>query len=369
MKRTAFMTLAACLLWTAPPAMAQESGDNPAENPELWSPHVRPELWENIQDSVYRLRVLPRNDTITLSGADTVPRGWFSASYEYTMVYDPACRAHFLLTEWKRNGARLRLPNWQSRRIVHSHADILGFNSRTDVFPLVAGDTLSFCREFEWANPVTNRQDTNNYFAADTLDFAVELVRRSDSTRIALLDSMGVLANTAPAAPVIYGMRPLIAKVSYVVPSSIAGDSAFMRLRLYARGSGQYHFVRRDGVTIGFSQSLNDPRTLNYLAIFGKVFTKTTVNGLEAAPQSPARLTVTAGGAAREITVAFSCAPDGGETAVAVYDITGRLIFSPYTSPASSGERTLVHRIPGGGVYFVALYHNGKLVRTQKVTL
>ncbi|MBS1912369.1 MAG: hypothetical protein JST22_10315 [Bacteroidetes bacterium] len=362
----AAMVLAGAAAWGQPSTVPD--GD-PWAHPELWGPAVRPDLWVEIQDSVYRLRVIPHNDTIALSNPDTMPRRWYSAAYEYTMVYDPLGRTNYMFTECRRNGERIHLEHWQSRRIVHTADDVLGFNSRTAAFPLVPGDTITFCRELKWVNPTTRIRDTNNYYSLDTLDFAVELVGARDSLRRALLDSIGVLAQPEPGAPVIYGMRPLMAKVAYVVPASMPGDSAFVRVRVYARGDGAYNFVRRDAVTIGFEDLLNLPSTINYLNIYSRVFSKLRLENQGVPHPSDARLAVIQSHGTTNAEIRFSSNPDGGETSLAVYDITGHLIFSPYSSTESSGEQHVQYHFPAHGTYVIALYHNGTLVKTSNVNI
>ncbi len=363
------LVLACALCMLAGPPIARAQSDSGYQT--MPRPADRPDLWEEVQDGVYQFRLYGGGDD-PLAGKDTIPRSWFSAAYFYEMVYDPDCRVRYTVTEFKRNGARVKLLHWKDRQVYHVDAWTLSYNSRTVTIPVVPGDTLSCFREFMWYNPGTHSQDTANYAAADTLDFSIELVSATTNQRLALLDTLGCLANASPGAPVMYGMRPIMANVDYIVPSSLGSDSAFLRVLLYPRGSGKYHFMREDRTTVGWSNRLTKPNVQSYLRLFSHVFGKEQIDPeiYQGQSDESTQLTVvTHVGNMRDVDVVFTSAPDGGETSLAIYDANGTLVFAPYVTPRAIGRQQVHHRFESGGAYIVVLYHDGRVVRTSKITV
>ncbi len=315
--------------------------------------------YATVQDTLHLLRIF---------GGDTVPASHFAPSYHYEMVYDSISHTNYMFTECRRNGENIKLLHWEYNRLVHGPAEYLTYNSRTADFPIQPGDTLSFYRELRWYNPLTRRQDTNNYYALDTLDFSVHLIRTSDGEPIMLLDSIGVLPRLPIGAPAVYGARPLMAVVRYVVPAGIVADSAFIGVTARTRGSGRYDFTRLDLVTIGVSERLKDAYYQEYLNIYGRVYGKRNVDELATATgRADSRLVVRPDGSS--VHIRFAPAPDGGLTAVAIYDASGTLIFYPYNGRTSEPETTVSYRLPGSGVYFVLLQHDGRIIQTEKITI
>ncbi len=308
---------------------------------------------------------------VTVQDGEPFPGSWVAPSYEYLMTYDPASRTEFTFTECKKNGELLKLLSWNDNRVVHAPAELMSFNSRTANFQVHAGDTISFYREMLWYNPATSRQDTNNYYALDTLEMIVYLVSAGDGRPLAQLDSLGILPRITPGMPAIYGSRPLMALVSYAVPDALHGDSVLVGVTVRARGSGPYHFMRRDGVTIGLSERLKDPRFQEYLAALGPMYARRSIGELmEASGGEAAVLRVAAvPGSPRELRITFNGPGDGGQTALAVYDESGSLLFSPFSSRTGPAELQSTYRAPSGGAYFVTLSHNGRIVRTNKIII
>lgn len=328
---------------------------------QMPDPVTHPELWVNIgQDSLLDCLVL---DT------DTVPATAVTASYQFGMIYDSTSRTDYLFTEARRNGVRVPLLHWQRNRMVHMDADVMSYNSRTANFLLLAGDTLSFYRELEWYTLMTREQSPTNYYALDTLAYSIELVRASDGAVLALLDSLGIMPNTTPGAPIIHGTRPIMAQVKYKVPGVMAGDSAFIGIRLYAHGGGTYNFIRYDNVTVGVSNRLAKANWINYLSTFGFGLgtAKRSVDFLTGPTVGDGMLEVIprAGGIS---TIRFGV-PEGGVATVAVYDAAGQLVFYPYAGPAFERLTSLEYRFPQRGVYIVALLHDGRLVKSAKLTI
>lgn len=323
-----------------------------------------PELYDMLQDS---------SIVFLASDGDTLPKGSVSPSYSYVILYDSICATMYMLAEWKRNGKLLYLPKWKDGRRVTAHQDLLSFNSQTDTFTCRTGDTLSFYRELEWRDPRTSRQDTNNYYALDSLNYSIELVRLEDSTRLALLDSIGIRANPTMGRPRIHGVQPILGLITYKVPPAFDGVKAFMRVRLYHYGSGAYYFTRMDDFVMGISRKLTDSSWQWYIAMFGAggSFYKTRdLENLRTVKNSSLRLDVRrVTGSSNIVSITFSSPANGGPTAIAIYDVAGRSLFYPHMTPGSSGLSTVQYTFPGSGTYFAGLLHNGQLVKTEKITI
>lgn len=78
--------------------------------------------------------------------------------------------------------------------------------------------------------------------------------------------------------PVIYGARPVIALVSYVVPGSLDGDSVLIGITLRAEGAGPHNYLRHDGITVGLSEILKKADVQEYLAAFGPMYAKRSID-------------------------------------------------------------------------------------------
>ncbi len=327
----------------------------------------RPDLWAILQDSsaVY---------LVDFDGSgDTIDANYVTPSYMFSMQYDSMMNVHYLLTEWRHNRSILYLPSWIDKRTVNARASLLSYNSTTATFTCAAGDTLSFYRELWWADPMTSLQDTNNYYAIDSLDYAVELVRASDSTRVALIDSVGILPNYTPGRPRIHAARPLYALVQYTVPAALDGERAFMRILLYHRGAGKYWFTRSDSYTMAVSKRLQSSSFQYYVELFGggdPLYKPQALSNLDnAAPTTPYLSVTLSRTQSSHATITFASAIDGGATVIGVYDANGRAIFYPFSTPASSGTQSVEYDFPKSGAYFVGLLHNGRIVVTRKVSV
>lgn len=317
--------------------------------------------WLMLQDSV---------EFLLVQNGDTTSASWVSPSYDYEMVYD-SCRTQFLFSECKKNGELVKLLSWNHGRTVHVPQELMSFNSRTANVLVHTGDTISFYRQMEWYNPATNEMLTTNYYSLDTLEMIVYLVDASNGNPLAQLDSLGVLPRTTRGAPTIYGSRPIMALVSYVVPPSLDGDSVLVGITIRAKGSGAYHFTRYDGITVGLSERLRDANYHTYLAGFGSVYAKRSLNDLmRGSGEEGALLTVSSShGSPGDIHITFNGPKDGGATAVAIYDEAGDLVFCPYNSHTNERQSATSYRIPKNGAYFVTLIHNGRIVKTQKAII
>lgn len=328
----------------------------------------QPAPWLFSQDPT--ISRLPVRKDRTISLADTT---WYKPvpGYEFEMAYDSTCHVNYLFTECTLNGLSLALAHWKEGRLAEGNAAYLTFNSHTYTFPVRAGDTIGFYRELRWYHPITQWQDTNSYFALDTLEYIVHLVRASDGAPIAQLDSTGIMARTTMGVPCVYGSRPLMALIRYVVPGSVQGDSAFIGITVRSKGIGKYNFTRLDNVTFAMSRQLDQAFYQNYLAYFSGTYSKRSVDDLAGPGDERFKLGVAAAsGSNRDITIEFE-EPKNimGRISVGVYDINGQLLYSPYTSNVGSGTQKARYRFAELGTYFVALLWNDRIVGTKKISI
>ena len=331
-------------------ARAQDDDEIPPLPP--WVVHV--------QDDVYLGRVV---------GSDTLPAGWFSAAYQFDMNYDSQCVVSYDFTECKLNGVRLYLPKWKDNRVVNAPPDILSFNSTTDTFTCRTGDSLAFYREISWVDPRTRWQTIRNFYSLDTLDYTVELIRLSDSSRVAVLDSFGVMPSPQLGTPQFHGMRPLLAMVEYVIPPELEGEKVFLRILLYHRGEGAYWFTRNDQVMVNWSARRFEPGLQKYMSLFGNGAPKYPVATLET-ERSEATLNVESMAGGSDVTITFDTSPRGGATSLGIYNLQGERIYMPYSSGDNTpGLRQIRYHFERPGVYFVALLHGGSIVRSRKITI
>ncbi len=324
---------------------------------------AHPELVVTLEDGSNYMRINARRDTI--------PAEWFCAGYDFQMFTDTTCVTEYTFTGCKRNGVRVPLEHWKNGRAVNFAAELLAYNSRSAEMTLNGGDTLSFYRELSWMDPRFNRQLLNNYRSNDTLTYVVELVNSADDTRLALLDSIGIMPCPTLGTPTIHGTRPIMAHVFWIAPSAYSGVKAFIRVRPIAMGTGDYFFTRKEVMSVGLWRRLQDPYWANYLSQWG-AYQKSIPwrSGTIAAASATARLAVRPSGAARdEVTIDFNAAPNGGPVTVVIYDMSGNVLFTPFARTESSGNYSVVHRFSASGAYVVALLHEGNVVRTEKITI
>jgi hypothetical protein len=326
----------------------------------------RPDLYVMLGDSLWLCRVTHR-------GRDTVDPDEFTQTYIFRMYNDSTSLTEYKFGETRRNGHRIELDKWSYNSTRTTASAVLSYNSRTMRFPIHGGDTLSFYRELYWYNPLMNRQLSNEYRSLDTLTYAVELVRPSTETRLALLDSIGIMPNPTPATPVVHGSRPIMAKVEYVVPSSFGTDTVIMRVIVRDRGEGDYWFDRSDQVAISLSKAILQPQWQQYLAAWGLLLWGPQVAksdlGQATAPGNSAMLNIAVVPGTRDTRITFSTSPNGAPTSVVIYDALGRAVFYPYSSRAVAPTVETYYRAEQSGIYFVGLIHDGRLVRTEKINI
>lgn len=334
------------------------------------TPQERPDLYTTLQDSML----------VYLVEGDTTDPNLMSGAFTFHMPYDSTCTTEYMFTEPWHNGRRLSLRNWIYTRKENVHENMLSFNSRTEVFLVKPGDTVSAYRELQWFNPITFQYDSTNFFSRDTLAFAIELVRASTMTRLALIDSICVLPQMPPGKPRIYGHLNTMAVARYAIPSWIGTDSVLMRIRLYARGSGEYYFTRTDHTTGDWSLGLKTPLRMADLELLRKCcWTQIPLPKPEESLRKEMRpgegtlghaiLSVRQPEAGRaDVSIELAPAPMLGELSVIIFDGQGNALTSPFSGTVNEA-RVIPHRFQTSGAYVICLVRSGEILETGKVVI
>ena len=344
MKSIQIMLAVFCLIGTCALCQAQ---DRPM-------PEERPDLWKKVQDSMWIYLV---------DGDDTTDPDFVNGSYDFAMVYDSTCTITYQFTEAQHSGHGLKLLHWILGRSINAREDDLSFNSRTEDFTIVTGDTVNFFRQLYWANPITQMQNHINYFSRDTLLYVVELVRASDSTRILSLDTLGMLPRAKLGAPRVLPGQPLMAQIRYVVPQSLNGLKVFMRVRVYARGSGEYYFTRTDQFTIHMSKLLQVPGVVEWTEYAVQSGLAKDVHGEDMSGMK----VMTIEQQEKTATIQLR-ASDIGPVSVEVHDARGERVGTLYNGMLDEA-RTLTHRFTSSGAYIITVLRSGVAIQSEKIII
>lgn len=346
-----------------------------AAQPAIPPPHERPDYWTVVQDSMI---------AGLYDGVKVHPANEISGSYQFSMLYDSSCRTDYVFTEPWLNGQRLTLDRWVNGRSVNADQEILSFNSRTKPFWAKAGDTVRFYREIDWISTITWRKDTISYLSRDTLGFSVELIRSYDMSRILLLDSIGIMPQDPPGKIRFYSPHNAMAAVECVLPEWIGADSLCIRVRVRARGSGEYYFTRQDDIRSGYSRSaMSHPILLADQAILKECcWTPIALPeqepplermllraALEGNTGGERMLTVRqekAGDA--DVTIGIVPPPGFGAVSVIVTGGSGGVLRPPFAGPVE-GAREATYRFPSSGIYLVGVMSGGKIIDAAKITV
>lgn len=302
-------------------------------------------------------------------GTDTI-YGWqIMPGFGFEMHHDSG-HTMYRVAEFKKNGSQVWLHGWcEGKTIRNLSQGALSDSSRTASFVAYEDDTLTFYRELAWFNPASLEQTPNGYYSLDTLDYVIELVKASTNTRLAVLDSIGVLKRATIGTPTIYGTGPIIEVVKFIVPALMNGETVFIRMKLYARGEGLYDFVRTDRWGLRLSERLSDSAWQEYLYYMGGPSSK-PVPTIREEENSAVHLSVVPNPSSGRINISFESPSDRSPVSVVVYDMEGKMLFVPQYNPRGQGMIDHVEaNIPESGTYLVALYHGRKLVRSTKVII
>lgn len=290
----------------------------------------------------------------------------------FSMHYDSS-RTIFTFGECKLNGVKIHMPTWHfDSTITTMEADQLSNYSRTASMKLTTGDTISFYRELGWYNPHTEEQIEEGYYALDSLDYAIELVESNTGIRKALLDSIGVLSRVNPGRPVFHGSRPIIAHVKYAVPPQFDEDSAYIRIKLYVRGTGPHYTIRHDELTVNPSLRLADPAWLDYLNTFGGALGRRNIQELSHStiePRDNSSLQVYPNPSSGDVQIEYTVSDRTTSIAIAIYDQQGELLFIPSMGVTQPGILRASYTFSANGSYYVAVVRDGNLITATKVTV
>jgi hypothetical protein len=286
-----------------------------------------------------------------------------NAFWSFETQHDSA-ETRYLITEFKRNSTRLLLAKWCNGTVFGSWDNAtLRDSSTTKVFAVSTGDTISFYREFTW-KPSTGQRSEGTYYSPDTLDFAIELIKKSTNTRFALLDSIGVLRRVTRGYPTFYGTNPRLARVTYVVPSALNGDSVYIRVRPTQRGDGPYNFRRVDDWGMRLSGRLNDTAWQSY----AQGLYKRSKGEFEDAEANPSVQLGVMPNPARGEFRAVIRGTVAGPVSLAVYDLSGKMLQVPFSAEASVDQSVPVE-IREPGVYYLAVIRGGKVAAATRITI
>ena len=163
-----------------------------------------------------------------------------AAAYMYEMNYD-STKILYTITELRINSSRLFLKDW-SYLTSRDEWDTprLNDSSGTTFFIIHTGDTLSAYREFEWYSQKEGAHRPDNYAAADTLGYSIELIDSATGARLALLDSLGIMRRDTPGYPSIHGSHPLFALIPYIVPPALNGRRVAIHVQVHTRVDGNF---------------------------------------------------------------------------------------------------------------------------------
>jgi hypothetical protein len=312
----------------------------------------------NIQDSLWVNRV---------HGSDTMPESAFAPAFTIRTDYDTA-RIEYLITEIRLNGVNIPLDGWRFDSVVADYdAADLSNHTRTRAITVHTGDTISLFRELTWYHRQTKTQDTGNFYALDTLDYAIELNQDSSGARLALLDSMGVLRRTTVGPPTLYGIHSIMAQVQYVVPSSMNGTTVFLRVMLYERGTGPYFPSRYDHFTVGISGKLTDTAWAVYRDLYNVVAgkPKLTVTASKGMLNS---LRISPNPSNGVVDVDYSVGKPATVSVIA-FDASGKAVFASGVDFAFVGSRSIRVSFDRGGAYVIGLIVNGRVVSYGQLSI
>lgn len=216
----------------------------------------------------------------TPNGLDTThpvdPRK-FVAQWHFETQSDSTI-TRFVFDDFVSNGRRVWLSNWcegktwnwdkTTQQYVNEVTNAqLSSISHTTYMPVIAGDTIGFYRHAYWLRRGPSTGSLAKYVSGDVVSYSVELVRKSDGQRMALLDTVRI-SQSGASSPCVYMWYPLASKVRYVIPSVISDTTyACVRVNVYTSGSDNDVFSRTDlFATLNARIFLNNPYFENFMA-------------------------------------------------------------------------------------------------------
>lgn len=281
--------------------------------------------------------------TVTIDPRRFVAQWHFETQSDSTIT-------RFVFDDFVSNGRRIWLNNWcEDKTWNWNNSTQQYFNevtnaqlssiSHTTYMPVVAGDTVGFYRHVYWLRRGPSTGSLAKYISGDAVSYSVELVRRSNGQRMALLDTFRI-SQSGVSSPCVHALYPLASKVRYVItPNVIDTVYACIRVNVFTSGSDNDVFSRSDLFnTLNARIFLNNPYFENFMA---------TVNAENACGASAGNCgMVVANGSSGSINATVS---SSSIVTVKAFSQSGYLVTStPVTSWPSRAVLTT-----GSGLYIV----------------
>lgn len=288
------------------------------------------------------------------------------APYYYFDFQQDSSRVFYRVGEFVLNSRWLYLDHWCLDKVYNfdEQADTakweftnaeLSALSRTKTFPAVAGDTVSFYREYYWLDHTNNSTVNAAKLVSDhELSMSVELRLASNDARITLLDSIHINTTTQNGKPCIVSWKPIMARVRYLVPATVTDTTLlYIQANVYASGSAPSTFLRADAHEYCLSPlHLDNSYWQSYAnSVASENSCSASCDFSATAYSTPRRIVVTI---------------EQGQTSftdLAVYDLYGNLVTTA-SAPLSS-PTTLSVQNPG--LYIVVALENGSVVCSEIV--
>jgi hypothetical protein len=255
--RTRLSLLAFALLLAAPSALAQIAIYHGQEPPE-----DRTELWTRIGDSTYVLRII---------GGDTLGAADMSQAVRLERPGRPTTIEIFC-GEIRHSGSAVRLAGWMEDQMSR-------LTSRATTLPVITsrpflgrvGDSLSLFRALRWYYPSPRTIDPRTYQNPGTVSVAIDVVRISDGRRVALIDSLTLLASPEPGRPRVVSEHPIVAVVGARLDDAVTADSMVVRFTYHESGADAHELVRHDMLGIGLGRGIIEGHHDEWFEVTGDV--------------------------------------------------------------------------------------------------
>jgi len=195
-----------------------------------------------------------------------VPPNELASYYSFDHQQD-SIRFLYIVGEFAKNSQWVYLNHWcldkvynfdvvaDSAKWEYSNAALSAI-SRTKTIPVIAGDTLSFFREFYWLDKTNGGIiNASKLVSDDAISMSVELIDEISGERIMLIDTVHISTTTQSKKPCIYAWKPAMARIGFLVPNSVTETtSVFLRANVFSGGSSGSSFMRSDMMQVQLSK-------------------------------------------------------------------------------------------------------------------
>lgn len=302
---------------------------------------------------------------------DTLSPNTFWAYYSFQSYAEEGV-VGFNLGELTHNGVRVDLANWvYETPVLDINADSMSRTSTSDTMLVSTGDTIQYYREFMWQG-AGGGQTLSSFFSRDTLEYHVNLRIADSDSLVAVLDSIGVLADTTSGSPTFYGSGPAMAITTYVVPAVLSGKVVYLDIDVESNGPSPYYVARYHPFFGLWSRKVTDSVFASYYDDFNGNLSKRIPERLESlngsATTSGCGISVVPEGGVRFlVTLPVEMLRDVDSRAnVMVYDIVGNVVGSHSFEPRYGTPGDVSVSLAQSGVHFVVLVVQGEPICVQK---